>query len=148
MKMSLAILTGMTLAVLLIAAGIARCAEIKLAWNPNPAAENVTGYEVRAEEVWGLHEVVMKTTDPASTVTGLKPDVMYFFKVRAENAAGFSDFSPTVTAIPLPRYRVTIQKSDSLANWTDTETVLTGPAHGSGFFRLKIEMDDDQGVAP
>jgi hypothetical protein len=139
MKRSLTILTGMTLAVLLIAAGIARCAEIKLAWNANPPEENVTGYEVRAEEVWGLHEVVMKTTDPAATVTGLKPDVMYFFKVRAENAAGVSDFSEAITGVPLRRYRVTLQVSNELGVWNDTEVTAIVPAKGAEFFRGKIE---------
>jgi hypothetical protein len=139
MMRRLLVLCIMTLAVLLIAAGIARCADIKLAWNANAPAENVTGYEVRAEEVWGLHVVVMKTTDPAATVTGLKPEVMYFFKVRAENSAGFSDFSPAVTGIPLPRYRVTIQRSDGLGTWTDTEVTAIVPAKGAEFFRGKIE---------
>ncbi len=138
----LLVLCIMTLAVLLIAAGIARCAEVKLAWSANPPGENVTAYEVHAAEVWGMHEVVMKTTDPAATVTGLKPDVMYFFKVRAENAAGAGDYSEALTAIPLRRYRVTIQRSDALGVWVDTEVTAIVTAKGAEFFRGKIEEVD------
>jgi hypothetical protein len=133
------ILTGMTLAVLLIAAGIARCAEIKLAWNPNPAAENVTFYELKAEEVWGLHTVTAKTPNTTLTMENLKAGVHYFFSVRAENAAGVGDYSEAITGVPLRRYRVTLQVSNELGVWNDTEVTAIVPAKGAEFFRGKIE---------
>jgi hypothetical protein len=118
-------------------AGVMAAAGINLAWTPNPTAENITFYEVTA-----------KTPNTELALENLKPGVPYFFSLRAENAAGVSDFSPVITGIPLPRYKVTIQKSASLGVWSDTTTVLTGTANGAEFFRLKIELDDYQGVEP
>lgn len=132
----------------LIVCGIARCADIKLAWDANPPDQQISSYEVKAEEVWGMGALTAKTPNTTLTLKNLKPGVPYFFSIRAENTQGVSDYSAPITAIPLPRYRVTIQKSSSLGEWTDTTTVLTGPAHGSGFFRLKIELDEEQGGVP
>jgi hypothetical protein len=131
----------------LISLATCPAASIKLAWNPNPPEEEAI-YEVKAEEVFGLHVVTAKTPNTTLTLENLKPGVPYFFSIRAENAVSVSDYTPAITGIPLPRYRVTIQKSSSLGVWSDTGTVLTGPAHGSGFFRLKIELDEEQGVTP
>jgi hypothetical protein len=133
---------------LLVMAGAAGAATVKLAWNANPAAEKVTAYEVKATEVASGTPVVVRSETTAAEVTGLKVGSPYFFTVRAQNEAGFSDYSPAIMSIPLPRYRVTIQKSDNLGRWTDTTTVLTGAANGAEFFRLKIELDDYQGVEP
>lgn len=123
-------------------------ASVKLRWNANAADEEVTFYQVKAQEVWGVHEVAAKTPNTELVLADLKAGVPYFFSVRAENAGGVSDYSEPIVAMPLPRYKVTIQKSSSLGVWEDTTTVLTGPAHGVEFFRLKIELDDYQGGEP
>lgn len=138
----------MKFALFLLMAGAVLAAEIKLKWDENPPEQQVTSYEIKVSEVWGMKEATFKTPGTTATITELKTGEPYFFQVRAENVAGVSDYSPAITEIPLPRYKVTIQKSSSLGVWTDTDTVLTGPAYGSGFFRLKIELADEQGVVP
>ena len=124
----------------LIVCGIARCADIKLAWNPNPEI-NIAAYEARAAEVWGTHEVNVRTSSPAATVTGLKCGVPYLFCVRAENTAGLVSFySDSIAATPMPLVRVTIQKSDAMGVWTDTACTINTRGLGAGFFRGKIEL--------
>ena len=110
---------------LLVAVGFATCAEIKLAWNPNPVSENVTSYEARAAEVWGMQEVVLKTSATSVTFTGLKPGVPYLFKVRAENSLGlYSDFSDSVTGTPQALATYTLQKSIGLDQWEDRASLV------------------------
>lgn len=143
MKKIAAILTAAAAGFVLVTVaviGCARAASIKLAWNANAAAEQVTGYELKAAEVWGMQEVTVKTAGTTATVEGLKAGVPYLFQVRAENLAGVSDFSPALSGMPLPQFQVTIQTSDDLRSWADTTTRYTGPARGAGFFRLKIEI--------
>jgi hypothetical protein len=124
---------------ILMAAGLAHGADLSLAWNPNPAPEGVSLYQVRATEVIGGHEVVIRTDSAAAVLTGLNQGSWYFVAVRAENAAGVSDYSAAVMAMPATRYRVTIQRSDALGTWTDTAASVVVPAAGAEFFRGKIE---------
>ena len=125
---------------LVFAAGFATCADIKLAWNPNPET-NIASYEVKAAEVWGMHEVTQRTSTTDATVTGLKCGVPYLFCVRAENTAGLVSFySDSIAATPMPLFRVTIQKSDAMGVWTDTACTINTRGLGAGFFRGKIEL--------
>jgi hypothetical protein len=139
-------ITLISLAAILVAMGFAWCGDIKLAWNANPEPD-IAAYEVKATEVWGMHEVKVRTSTPAATVTGLKCGVPYLFCVRAENTVGLMSFySDSITATPLPLFRVTIQKSDALGIWTDTNCTINTRAIGSGFFRGKIELIPEGGT--
>lgn len=41
------------------------------------------------------------TTNTSTTVTGLVNDTLYYFRVRAQNAVGYSSYTSSVTATPL-----------------------------------------------
>jgi hypothetical protein len=127
------------LGIMILLAPLVCGASVKLAWNPNDPRENVSSYEVLAAEVWGMHEVKLQTPETTVRVNGLKAGVLYFFSVRARNAFGVSDYSDAITGVPLQLFRVTIQRSDDLAAYVDTEAVITVRAKGAEFFRGKIE---------
>lgn len=75
---------------------------VTLEWDPNPAAEQVTKYEVYQSQVSGVYDY----DDPeASTIPGNEtvtlpniPDGTYFWVVKAENTRGWSLPSAEVTA--------------------------------------------------
>lgn len=124
----------------------ASAASVKLFWHPNPLGERVSLYEVLVTEVLGSKTFTHRTDDTKATITGLRHGGMYFFKLRAMNVTGWSDFNDALLAEASERFVVTIQVSDSLGTWTDTDCVKEIKSAGAGFFRGKIE--NIEGGAP
>jgi hypothetical protein len=114
--------------VFLIACGIARCADIKLAWNANPPADQVTEYRV-----WRGIECIGTSAGTQLCVT--LPDEPCSLTVTARNAAGESAHSAALDLIP-----VTVEQSADLKTWTVLRT-LHVPRQDKGFFRLKLITD-------
>ncbi|MGB9812604.1 MAG: IPT/TIG domain-containing protein [Thermovenabulum sp.] len=64
---------------------------VKLSWDPSL---NANYYEIYgAESSNSQYKYIGKTADTVFFVTGLSPDTKYYFKVRAANELGVSDFS-------------------------------------------------------
>ena len=79
---------------------MAQTGTVTLAWDPNPASDQVTKYIVyRASAAAGPWEKIQDVTAPTATVTGLTPAV-YFFRVTASNAWGESGPSNVVSTPP------------------------------------------------
>jgi hypothetical protein len=135
----------LTIAVLMAIGYIAGCstaraAGMRLAWNANDPAEQVLVYELVLEEVWGFGIHAVETSETTAAIDGLKPATAYFAKVRARNSIGWGEFSAVITGTtPAPMIRLTIQRSDDLLIWTDTETFLEVERKDAEFFRIKIE---------
>ncbi|MFO7152183.1 MAG: IPT/TIG domain-containing protein, partial [Bacillota bacterium] len=70
---------------------------ILLTWSE---ALNANYYEIYgATSSRGPFKYIDKTTDTSYIVTGLEPDTRYYFRVRAANELGFSDFTYTDYAV-------------------------------------------------
>lgn len=123
---------AMTGLVLGVAAGLARCAEIRLAWDPNPE-QDIADYRV-----WRGTECL--ATVPGTTATVTVPDAEpSTFTVTARNAAGESPHSAPLT-IPAPNAtRLTLQVSTDLKTWTDIATHYDAKKPAA-FYRLKVEV--------
>lgn len=65
--------------------------------------EGVT-YELQYCSRTGQDWILVPTKMPNKILTGLSPDELYFFRVRAVNSAGWGDFS-AVTEFQMPRAR-------------------------------------------
>jgi len=61
---------------------------VELAWQPNPAEDEVTHYELSYGVRSGEHTVTLMTENTSIKVEGLEPQVVYYFVVRAVNADG------------------------------------------------------------
>jgi hypothetical protein len=140
------ILLTCVLTLIVAALALLSCTEaasIKLAWNANPPEQHVTAYEVMALETWGTHEVWINTLETTATFENLKPGTAYQFKARARNAVGVSEYCAPVSCVtaaaPAAQVRLTIQRSEDLAAWVDTDTVLLLPKREKDFFRIKVE---------
>jgi hypothetical protein len=73
-----------------------QCA-VNLSWTPNASSDNVTMYEVwRSTSSEGAYEYVGATlnSDYTDSSSELGFDTQYFYKIRALNLGGFSNFSP------------------------------------------------------
>ncbi|MFI1967453.1 fibronectin type III domain-containing protein, partial [Streptomyces pathocidini] len=66
--------------------------QVKLMWNPAPAEENVTGYEVFRND----QKIADVSSGVEFTDTQVSPNTDYAYKVRAVNMPGESPFSNTV----------------------------------------------------
>jgi Fibronectin type III domain len=124
----------------------AQAASVKLFWKANPERDKVSMYEVEVKEVLGAESFTVRTDGTETLVTGLRHGGMYFFRLRAMNAGGWSDYNEALLAEASERFRVTIQVSDSLGAWTDTHAVKVVKAAGKGFFRGKVENIEGGGL--
>lgn len=88
---------------LLLVAIVAIAADIKVGWNANPAADNVTKYNIyRATGVSSTFVLVASTTNTYYVDTSLTPGV-YRWQVTAVNEWGEGPASvPVVSAPALP----------------------------------------------
>lgn len=130
--------------VVVISKSCARGAEIKLAWNANPADQKIVRYDLKAWQVFGTQEIVVPTTATTVAVPGLQAGSAYFFAVRAVNAQGStSAYSPAIMATPAATVRLTVQRSADMATWADMPEVppVTIPTNEREFFRIKIESN-------
>lgn len=93
------------LVALLVAVGFATCAEIKLAWNPNPPAECITDYRV-----WRGIDCIGTTSETQLPAT--LPDEPCAITITARNAAGESARSAALDLIV-----VFLEESLDLQTW-------------------------------
>lgn len=124
--------------VLLLLLSKAEGADVSISWNPNPVAENVAFYQVRADEVWGIQSMTGTTPSTTYTFTGLKRGVLYSLSVVAGNAVGVS-LPAMIQHAPPYKFRITDYRSSDLHVWVEYdqhEVVLDKP---SQFYRRKIE---------
>ncbi|XP_063237445.1 neogenin isoform X2 [Bacillus rossius redtenbacheri] len=93
---------------------------VNLNWQP-PRQPNgaITGYVVlytddhtRNDREWVVKGIVGDKM--TTTVTGLKPDTTYYYKIQARNAKGYGPFSSTVTFTTGPRIGKLFYDSDPL----------------------------------
>jgi hypothetical protein len=77
-----------------------QASSVRLLWDPNPPAENVTGYKVYWSTTTGVFNDIPHTIGGATehVIPNLAPGTTYFFVVTAYNGAGESDFSQEVSA--------------------------------------------------
>ena len=91
--------------------------EIKLTWN---RVSNATDYYIyRAESSSGPYERIGKTKSTSYTDRGLEAGERYYYKVRASNSSGTSDYSARAYA--------TTEDSDDFEAPDDLEAEATGP---------------------
>jgi len=72
--------------------------EIRLSWTD--ASDNEDGFKIERKTSGGsFTEIKILTADSTTyTDTGLTPDTTYYYRVRAYNAAGYSDYSNEASA--------------------------------------------------
>ncbi len=128
------------LLVTLVIQGCMRAAQITLVWDANPVEEQVTAYEVVAEEVFGLRKWQVWTPQTSATFTGL-PAAPCYFRVRAANSTGWGNFCPNITGTPKPGMRLTLQAGDDLTGWTDAAPSVVRPMREREFYRVKMEVE-------
>lgn len=126
-------LAGFILAGLAVV-GCARAASIKLAWDANPAAEQVTDYRI-----WRGIDCLATVSGTAATVT--VPDALPSnLTVTARNAAGLESAHSAAVSIPAPNAtRLTLQASTDLQTWQDIATYYDA-RQPAVFYRLKVEV--------
>lgn len=117
---------AMTGLVLGVAAGLARCAEIRLAWDPNPE-KDIADYRV-----WRGIECL--ATVPGTTATVTVPDTEpSTFTVTARNTAGLE----SLHSEPLHLCTVTVMESTDLKTWTPVKTIFR-ERKPAAFYRLEV----------
>jgi hypothetical protein len=75
--------------------GIANVTTLDLAWNPS---ENATGYQIQVAYDGGFEDLILEEevgSQNSATVSNLIPETTYFWRVRASNDAGYSEWSDT-----------------------------------------------------
>lgn len=80
----------------------AQSTSVMLAWDANPASENVSGYLVGYRTSAGSETLVQVGSALTGTVTGLTPGNTYLFRVYAVNTNGRSDPSNEVSKALAP----------------------------------------------
>jgi hypothetical protein len=103
--------------------------EIKLTWSDN--SDNEDGFKLERKEEGGTYTEIK--TLPANTTsytdTGLKPNTTYYYRIRAYNSVGYSDYSNEANAttqkeITIPNKPTNLQATagsttEIKLNWTD-----------------------------
>lgn len=120
--------------------------QISLNWSDNSSDE--TGFELRrATSENGSYNLVQ--TLPASTTSyldqGLSSNTTYYYKVRAINAAGESDYSNTAQASTF-QYTVSLNfnlVTPQAAPWNNTNV---NPQRGDQFVNLKDDSGTNRGI--
>jgi titin len=118
--------------------------QINLAWTDN--SSNETGFRLE-RSTDGTNFVEITTTAPGATSypnTGLNPGITYYYRVRASNANGFSNYSNTasattpgggsVPAAPSGLTNTAVSSSQINLAWTDNSSNEDG---------FKIERSSD-----
>lgn len=137
--------TALVFTVLLLALlalfSCAGAASIKLAWNANAAAQNVTGYELEAREVDGTGSkfATVAGDQTCMVVTGLSA-VPHHFRLRARNARGVSPWCEPIVGVPAETVRVTLQRSSTITGWQDVVEKRL-PKQDREFYRVKVEVE-------
>lgn len=107
--------------------GCARAGGVKLAWNPNPPAEQVEEYRV-----WRGTECLATVSGTSATVT--VPDGPCVLTVTARNTAGESSHSAALELIA-----VTVEESTDLKTWVPIRTIHR-ERKAEAFYRLRMEV--------
>jgi fibronectin type 3 domain-containing protein len=119
--------------------------EIDLSWTDNSA--NELGFKIERSTDGGTTFTEIATTGSNVTTyanTGLSNSTTYYYRVRATNSVGDSDYSntatamlPTVPAAPGNLTATAISSSEIVLSWTDNSDNET---------KFKIERSDDAGI--
>jgi hypothetical protein len=122
-------------------AGRADAADVTLQWDPNPAADNVTGYRVFIGTLPGVYDQNVDVGNNTTYVLkGANPDIMYYFAVAAYGASGESAKSTIgwsigedmtdrrVKAVHIEQLRASINQLRAihrlpLVTWTDSPLI-------------------------
>lgn len=87
--------------------------EIRLQWSDN--SNNETGFDVWISDATGWHSIgIVGPNDTSEPIENLWPGSTYPFKVRAQNAQGFSEFSNVVMATTFALPTITITNSSGI----------------------------------
>jgi hypothetical protein len=113
-------------------------AEVTLVWDPNPVSDNVTSYQVRVDEVWGIYSSTTDTPKTSHTFTDLKRGTLYMFTVTATNSKGVSD-PATLAHTVAYKVRLTYEKGNDLMGWAPYHTHEVEVSGPKEFFRAKVE---------
>ena len=130
-----------------LTAGAQTQTAVPLTWDPSPASESVTGYQVTVYNAAGTKLATQPpvTTVPRQTVAGLTPGTTYQFSVAAKNAAGFGPDSATIIkATDVATDRITITSAKWKVN--DLRIVGTGSVVGSTVQAYTVKADGTIGT--
>ena len=130
-----------------LAAGAQTQTSVPLTWDPSPAAQSATGYQVTVYNAAGTKLAAQPpvTTVPRQTVSGLTPGTTYQFSVAARNAAGPGPDSAKITkATDVATDRVTITSAKWKVN--DLRIVGTGSLVGSTVQAYTVKADGTIGT--
>ncbi len=80
----------------------ASCNRIDLTWTDN--SDNEDGFKIERKELGGTYTEIktLSTNITSYSDTGLNPDTTYYYRVRAYNSYGYSDYSNETNATTKP----------------------------------------------
>ena len=137
---------GLPLAPTNLAANPNSKTQVSLNWSDNSSDE--TGFEVRrATAQNGTYNLVTTVAANATSYTdqGLNSNATYYYKVRAVNAAGESDYS-NVAQVSTFQYTVSLNfnwNNPQGAPWNNTNV---NPQQGDQFLNLKDDSGANRGI--
>ncbi len=123
---------------------------IDLHWDPpsNDGGAAISGYEVHVSTT-GSQNSYSRLTGPSATArsythSGLQPGDRRYYQVRARNSAGWSDFSPAVSAASLTGVPAAPGLTATKNGSTEIKLTWTKPDdRGSDIDRYHIQESDD-----
>jgi len=132
--------------------GNGRCLSIKLAWDPNPLEENVTGYKIYYGNDPDSYTYVIDVRNATLKSVRLKKGYNYYFAVTAYNEAGQESEPAGPLGINTCTYKLKpSKKTFKNVGGTGTVNVVTQPdcewTAASGVSWLRI-TDGRNGVGP
>ncbi len=115
-----------------------------LSWN---ASSGATAYQLQVSKNAGFSTTVFDDSTIAATSRQVGPlgnDTLYYWRVRAKNAAGWSDFSTIwslTTIIALPPVPVLLAPTDASTGIATTPTLSWNTSQGATTYRLQVSTD-------
>jgi len=104
---------------------------VTVMWSPDARAKF---YEVVFDGV------TYETTSTTKTITGLEPDTLYYYKVRAGNDGGYSSYSwqnSIKTKMPIPATPSDVSGTST----TDSITISFSPVYGAENYDIMFDKD-------